>query len=94
MSGCCDPRGCNELELLGQGASRTTNLELVDAYDTEATDLAETAGMRDRVTRRQVDIAGHAGRSRGARHRRAAPGRPSCCSPVVPAGTDCDLTTR
>jgi hypothetical protein len=108
MSGCCDPRGCNEmfgprfarhsasryrkrgldktaarmvaylvdrgiggasvleigggvgdiqLELLGQGASRTTNLELVDAYDADATNLAETAGMRDRVTRRQVDIA-------------------------------------
>jgi hypothetical protein len=45
------------LELLGQGASRTTNLELVDAYDTDATDLAERAGMRDRMTRRQVDIA-------------------------------------
>ena len=108
MSGCCDPRGCNDmfgprfarhsasryrkrgldktaarmvaylvergidgasvleigggvgdiqLELLGKGASRTTNLELVDAYDTDATDLAETAGMRDRMTRRQVDIA-------------------------------------
>ena len=108
MSGCCDPRGCNDmfgprfarhlasryrkrgidktaarmvaylvdqgvqgasvleigggvgdiqLELLGQGASRTTNLELVDAYDTDATDLAETAGMRDRMTRRQIDIA-------------------------------------
>jgi 2-polyprenyl-3-methyl-5-hydroxy-6-metoxy-1,4-benzoquinol methylase len=108
MSGCCDPRGCNDmfgprfarhlasryrkrgldktaarmvayvvdrgldgasvleigggvgaiqLELLGQGASRTTNLELVDAYDTDATNLAEKAGMRDRMTRSQVDIA-------------------------------------
>jgi methyltransferase family protein len=108
MSGCCDPRGCNEmfgpgfaghlasryrkrgldktaarmvaylvdrgldgasvleigggvgdiqLELLRQGASRTTNLELVDAYDSYATDLAEAAGMRDRMIRRQVDIA-------------------------------------
>jgi magnesium-protoporphyrin O-methyltransferase len=46
-----------QLELLGKGASRTTNLELVDAYDTDATDLAETAGMRDRMTRHQVDIA-------------------------------------
>jgi 2-polyprenyl-3-methyl-5-hydroxy-6-metoxy-1,4-benzoquinol methylase len=46
-----------QLELLGQGASRTTNLELVDAYDTDATKLAETAGMRDRITRRQLDIA-------------------------------------
>ena len=49
--------GAIQLELLGRGASRTTNLELVDAYDTDATELAETAGMRDRMTRRQVDIA-------------------------------------
>jgi 2-polyprenyl-3-methyl-5-hydroxy-6-metoxy-1,4-benzoquinol methylase len=49
--------GAIQLELLGQGASRTTNLELVDAYDADATELAETAGMRDRMTRRQVDIA-------------------------------------
>jgi 2-polyprenyl-3-methyl-5-hydroxy-6-metoxy-1,4-benzoquinol methylase len=46
-----------QLELLAQGASRTTNLELVDAYDADATELAETAGMRDRMIRRQVDIA-------------------------------------
>jgi magnesium-protoporphyrin O-methyltransferase len=46
-----------QLELLGQGASRTTNLELVDTYDADAIDLAEAAGMRDRMTRRQVDIA-------------------------------------
>jgi len=46
-----------QLELLGQGASRTTNLELVDAYETDAINLAETAGMRDRMARRQVDIA-------------------------------------
>jgi Methyltransferase domain len=108
MSGCCDPRGCNDifkpgfarhlasryrkrgldktaarmaayvvdrgidgasvleigggvgalqLELLAKGASRTTNLELVDAYETDASELAKTAGMRDRMTRRQVDIA-------------------------------------
>ena len=108
MSGCCDPRGCNDmfgpqfarhlasgyrkrgldktaarmvgyladrgvdgatvleigggvgaiqLELLGKGASRTTNLELVDAYDTDATELAESAGMGERMTRRRVDIA-------------------------------------
>jgi 2-polyprenyl-3-methyl-5-hydroxy-6-metoxy-1,4-benzoquinol methylase len=49
--------GAIQLELLGRGASRTTNLELVDAYDTDGTDLAEKAGMRDRMTRRQVDIA-------------------------------------
>jgi 2-polyprenyl-3-methyl-5-hydroxy-6-metoxy-1,4-benzoquinol methylase len=46
-----------QLELLRHGASRTTNLELVDAYEAYATDLAETAGMRDRMIRRQVDIA-------------------------------------
>ena len=70
MVTCCRPRtprrqhpeigggvGDIQLELLDQGASRTTNLELVDAYDTDATELAETAGMRDRMTRRQVDIA-------------------------------------
>ena len=108
MSGCCDPRGCNDifkprfarhlaaryrkrgldktaarmvtyladrgidgtsvleigggvgdiqLELLGKGASRTTNLELVDAYETDAANLAESVGMRDRMTRRQLDIA-------------------------------------
>ena len=108
MSGCCDPRGCNDifrpqfarhlasryrkrgldktaarmvgyladrgvdgasvleigggvgdiqLELLGKGASWATNLELVDAYETDASDLAKTAGMGDRMTRRQLDIA-------------------------------------
>jgi 2-polyprenyl-3-methyl-5-hydroxy-6-metoxy-1,4-benzoquinol methylase len=46
-----------QLELLSRGASRSTNLELVDAYDADAADLAEAAGMRDRMTRRQVDIA-------------------------------------
>jgi magnesium-protoporphyrin O-methyltransferase len=49
--------GALQLELLAKGASRTTNLELVDAYETEASDLAKTAGMGDRMTRRQVDIA-------------------------------------
>src|SRR5215216_5127139 len=46
-----------QLELLGKGASRTTNLELVDAYEAHASDLAESAGMRERMIRRQVDIA-------------------------------------
>ena len=49
--------GALQLELLGKGASRTTNLELVDAYEADATELAESAGMGDRMTRRQVDIA-------------------------------------
>jgi magnesium-protoporphyrin O-methyltransferase len=46
-----------QLELLRHGARRTTNLELVAAYDTDAIDLADSAGMRDRMTRRQVDLA-------------------------------------
>jgi 2-polyprenyl-3-methyl-5-hydroxy-6-metoxy-1,4-benzoquinol methylase len=46
-----------QLELLGKGASRTTNLELVDAYEADASDLAESAGMHERMTRRQIDIA-------------------------------------
>ena len=46
-----------QLELLGKGARRTTNLELVDAYEAHASDLAESAGMRERMIRRQVDIA-------------------------------------
>jgi magnesium-protoporphyrin O-methyltransferase len=49
--------GALQLELLAKGASRTTNLELVDAYETDARDLANAAGMGDRMTRRQVDVA-------------------------------------
>ena len=108
MSGCCDPRGCNDmfgprfsrhlrsryrrrgldktavrivdyvtshgidgatvlevgggigdiqLELLRRGAEHATNLELVGVYDSNAAQLAEAAGLSDRVTRRLVDIA-------------------------------------
>lgn len=46
-----------QIELLRRGASRATNLELVDTYDAEAAALAGTAGMSDRMTRRQLDIA-------------------------------------
>lgn len=46
-----------QLELLRRGVSRTTNLELVDAYDQDAADLARTAGLSDRMTRQRVDIA-------------------------------------
>jgi magnesium-protoporphyrin O-methyltransferase len=46
-----------QLELLRHGASRSTNLELVDAYDADATELAESAGMGARMIRRKVDIA-------------------------------------
>jgi magnesium-protoporphyrin O-methyltransferase len=46
-----------QLELLERGASRATNLELVDSYDTDARSLASEAGLADRMTRRQLDIA-------------------------------------
>jgi len=46
-----------QLELLRRGAERATNLELVGVYDSDAAQLAEAAGLSDRVTRRLVDIA-------------------------------------
>ena len=46
-----------QLELLRRGAERATNLELVDVYDADATQIAAAAGMGDRMTRRLVDIA-------------------------------------
>lgn len=45
-----------QLELLSRGAARTTNLELVGAYDVVAADLAQQAGVADRMERRVVDI--------------------------------------
>lgn len=46
-----------QLELLRRGASHATNLELVDAYDALARDMASEAGLGRRVERRIVDIA-------------------------------------
>jgi 16S rRNA G966 N2-methylase RsmD len=46
-----------QLELLRRGASRATNLELVDSYEADARALAAEAGVEGRVTRRQVDLA-------------------------------------
>lgn len=46
-----------QLELLRRGAARTTNLELVDSYETEAAALAAAAGVDGRTVRRQLDIA-------------------------------------
>lgn len=46
-----------QLELLRHGASHATNLELVDAYDESARELAAEAGMSSRVSRRLLDIA-------------------------------------
>jgi magnesium-protoporphyrin O-methyltransferase len=46
-----------QVELLRRGAVRTTNLELVESYEADAQALSATAGVADRITRRQVDIA-------------------------------------
>jgi magnesium-protoporphyrin O-methyltransferase len=46
-----------QVELLRQGAARATNLEISGSYEAEASALLEQAGMRDRVERRQLDIA-------------------------------------
>jgi magnesium-protoporphyrin O-methyltransferase len=46
-----------QVELLRRGAARTTNLELVDAYETAAAELAGTAGVGERMTRRRLDLA-------------------------------------
>lgn len=46
-----------QLELLKRGAVEATNLELVDSYDEQARELADSAGVADRVHRRQIDIA-------------------------------------
>ena len=45
-----------QLELLKRGAARTTNLELVTAYDGQARALADEAGLGDRMERRVHDI--------------------------------------
>lgn len=46
-----------QFELLRRGASRTTNLELSPAYDPVALELAQEAGVADRVDRRLGDVA-------------------------------------
>ena len=46
-----------QLELLRRGASHATNLELADAYDGPARELAAEAGLGGRVSRRLLDIA-------------------------------------
>jgi hypothetical protein len=46
-----------QVELLRHGAARTTNLEMSTGYEAEAKALLESAGVRDRVDRRFIDIA-------------------------------------
>ncbi len=46
-----------QVELLRRGAARVTNLEISRGYEAEAVRLLEKSGMKDRVTRRLVNIA-------------------------------------
>ncbi|MFC6286938.1 SAM-dependent methyltransferase [Nocardioides sp. GCM10027113] len=46
-----------QVELLRRGATRATNLELVDSYEEDARALAGEAGFAERMTRKQVDLA-------------------------------------
>jgi magnesium-protoporphyrin O-methyltransferase len=46
-----------QVELLRRGASHVTNLEISPNYESAAAALLEQAGVRDRVSRRQLDIA-------------------------------------
>jgi hypothetical protein len=46
-----------QLELLKRGAASAVNLELSPAYDPEARELLQEAGLEDRVDRRLHDIA-------------------------------------
>ena len=70
-----------QLELLRRGAGRTTNLELVSAYDTEAAALASEAGVASRMTRRLGDIAVEAGVAEA--HDFVVLNRVVCCYPDV-----------
>jgi len=46
-----------QVELLRRGAAEVTNLEISANYEAEAARLLEQSGLRDRVSRRFVDIA-------------------------------------
>lgn len=46
-----------QVELLRRGAAVVTNLEISNGYEAEAGRLLEKSGLRDRVTRRLVNIA-------------------------------------
>lgn len=46
-----------QVDLLGHGAAHITNLEISPSYEPAAAALLEHAGVRDRVTRRFLDIA-------------------------------------
>ena len=49
--------GAIQIELLKAGAARTTNVELSPAYDRYARQLADEAGLGDRVARLLADVA-------------------------------------
>lgn len=46
-----------QVELLRRGAASATNLEISTHYEDEARRLLDDAGLRDRATRRRLDIA-------------------------------------
>ena len=62
------------LELLRAGAGHATNLELVEAYDGLAHELATEAGLDGRIERRILDIAADPQAVGAGRRGRAAPG--------------------
>ena len=49
--------GALEIELLRAGAARASNVEISDAYEPAARQLATDAGVVDRIDRRVVDFA-------------------------------------
>jgi hypothetical protein len=49
--------GAIQLELLRAGATRAVNVELSPAYEEAARDLADEAGLSDRLERRVMDFA-------------------------------------
>ena len=49
--------GAIQIELLRAGAVRSTNVEIVDTYESEAHLLLETVGLADRVERKVLNFA-------------------------------------
>jgi hypothetical protein len=71
--------GTLELELLGAGAARATNVELSGGYEQAAAELLAERGLADRVERRVADFAADAGAL--PRHDIVILHRVVCCYP-------------
>jgi magnesium-protoporphyrin O-methyltransferase len=86
--------GALQLELLRRGAARATNLEMVDAYEKDARELAAEAGVGDRIERRQADLARTP--EAAERHDIVVLHRVVCCYPDYEAllGAAADHATR